>query len=59
MKTYDVLTETEDGVELWKLDLTYEEARAEIEKSKREFGGSYWMEPAKSNPLNHIPDCTP
>lgn len=57
MKTYDVLTETSDGIELWKEDLTYEEAKAEIKRAKSEFGGSYWMEPAKINPLDHIPDC--
>lgn len=56
MKIYDVLTVTKEGVELWKDSLSYEQAKAEIESAKAEFGGKYWMEPAKKNPLQHIPD---
>lgn len=55
MKTYDVLTETEDGIELWKEDLSFEEAQAEIKIARVEYGGKYWMAPARANPLEHIP----
>ena len=58
-KTYAVMTSTGDGTELWKENLGYQEAQAEIEQAKAEFGGKYWMEEQKANPLHHIPDCTP
>jgi hypothetical protein len=59
MKTYDVLTTTGDGIELWKASLTYDEAQKEIESAQWQFGGKYWMAEAKVNPLHHIPDTTP
>ena len=56
---YDVYTVTEDGIELWKENLTYREARNEVEKARNEFGGKYWIEKSTGNPFHKIPDVTP
>jgi len=51
-KAFDVLTVTGDGVELWKNDLTFDEALEEIKNAKSEFGGRYWIEEGRINPLD-------
>lgn len=53
------MTSTGDGVELWKNNLDYDEALEEIERSKDEFGGKFWMEVERYDPLHNIPDCDP
>jgi len=60
MTTYKIMTETDDGLELWVYGLLYHEAMQEMTRARREFGGEYWMEPeCRENPLIGIPDITP
>jgi hypothetical protein len=57
MSTYAIIAITEDGPDIWDTDLTLEQAKAEVEKAKSEFGGKYRIELQPANPLDLIPDC--
>ena len=55
--TFAITTTTGDGPELWKTDLSWAEARAEVDQARLEFGGIYRIERQPANPLDLIPDC--